>query len=881
MEQIRRTTPAPLGQDAESLPFGDLLRRFRMARGWTQEELAERAGISPRSIINCESGATQRPQRETVRLLSDALELVPADRALLAAAVAAQRAQVLTPAPAARPTPSVHLPVPLTPLLGRESELAALTGLLTQGDLRLLSIVGPGGVGKTRLALAVAGAVHWVFPDGVFFVSLALVREPEMLWHVVAQVLGIEPTRSQTAYDAVRTWLRDRTVLLVLDNFEHLLSEAVMVVNLLNACPRTAILTTSRAPLRVRGEQEYPLAPLKIPVDGAAAGTVASSPAVLVFSHYARAVRPEFQVTAENAAAVAAVCAHLDGLPLALELAAPHARSLSVGQLLRRLTPRLPALVDGPRDLASRQRTMRDTLAWSDSLLADAERDVFARLAVFAGGGKPEAVEAVCGVGAIAHADALVHQNLLAVTPDEDGAPRYDMLEIVREYAWERAVYTDVAEETQQRHARYFLALAEEARSQLSGSERGRWIRQLTAEIDNLRAALRWARDSGDAATSLRLLRALHPFWRDRGYLREAAEWARVALELEDPSNPDVQAFRAAALVSAGDLRYRLGEYEGAVQCANEGLALARARGEAQTVADALTLLGILAIDRGEPGRARDYLEESLVLLRRLDRPSAVARVLHSLANEAFMRGEYPRAIELAEESYAITEVLGEEANAAAELSMIARTYNAMGDHARALNYARTSLDRYVRAGNRPFYASGLFIQGDILRALHRHAEAIALYDQGIAITVDIGAPRDEFWGVMGRADAMAAQGDYPEAASSFARGLAVADRIASRQPYAPGLEGIAILAHALGRHHEATMLLGAASALQRTIGMPQRAEGRAAAEAARDALGEEEFEGAWESGEAMTLEAAITQAKAFLATVGRDHDRATTRANS
>ncbi len=699
-----------------------------------------------------------------------------------------------------------------------------------------------------------------------------------MLWQAATQAVGVRPTGSQTPYDALCAWLRDRHALLVLDNFEHLLSESVMIANLLTSCPHAAVLTTSRVPLRVRGEQEYPLAPLATPAPQAPVRTVAASPAVQVFAHYARAVRPDFQVTGENAATVAAICARLEGIPLALELAAARIRGFSAVQILERLTRRLPALVDGPRDVAPRQRTMRDTIAWSDRLLTEEERRVFVALAVFAGGATPDAVEAVCGAGATAHTDALILQSLLTIMSRADDEPRYVMLETVREYAWERAEQSNALADARRRHVLFFLALAEEARPELSGRKRQRWMHRLTGEIDNLRTALRWSLEMGEAATSLRLTRALQPYWRSRGHAREGATWAQSALDMAETAAPASRALRAAALVSAGSLRYWLADYEGAIADARDALALARADGDEHIAADALSLLGILSINRGELDKARTHLEESLALHRQFDQPSAAGRVLYSLANEAFMRGDHARAIHLTRESYTIADTLGEEMNIATSLSMMARTHNAMGEPARALDHARDAVARYTRAGEESEIAPILFIQGDALRALHRDAEAIPVLDRGIAVATNLGAARDEFWGVMSRAEAMSAMGDYAGAAASFARGLTVAERIASKQPYAPGLEGIAILGHTLGRHWEATTLLGAATRLQQSIGMPQRSEGRAVIDAAQRALGDEVFAAAWDAGQTMPLDEAVALAMDLLAAISNDQEGAAPR---
>ena len=358
MDRTPEHNPPPAPPAASPLAFGDLLRRHRIAGGWSQEELAERAAVSARAISNCENGKSLRPQRDTVRLLAEALGLTEAERARFVAASRAG-AQPVVPTPAATITSvsaisHAHLPAPLAPLLAREHELRALTALLGREDVRLVTLLGPGGVGKTRLALAVAAAARDAYTDGVYFVSLAPVREPEVLPLAVAQALGVAPAGKQTPFDALSAWLYERQVLLVLDNFEHLLSEAVVVANLLVASPGLAVLATSREPCGCGGSRIH-APPLATGAETREAGAE-GSPAARVFAHYARAVRPEFAITVENAAAVEAICARLDGLPLALELAAARIRLFAPAQLLERLTPRLPILVNGARDAPVRHR---------------------------------------------------------------------------------------------------------------------------------------------------------------------------------------------------------------------------------------------------------------------------------------------------------------------------------------------------------------------------------------------------------------------------------------------------------------------------------------------------------------------------------------------
>jgi predicted ATPase len=794
------------------------LRRERERRGWSQADVARRIGApSPEHVSRWERGVVVPSpfyrQRFCHLYAKTAEELG-----------FVSPATDVAPPPAALETPAV--PVPLTQLIGRETELATTERLLVDGDVRLLTLTGPPGVGKTRLGLAVAASIQGRFPDGAAFVGLAPLHDSGLVGSAILQALRLRVQGGGSETDALVRHLRPRRMLLVLDNFEHVLPAGALLAELLTMCPDLCLLVTSRSSLRVRGERVLPVPPLHVPdrERSEAPRLVARVPSVALFVERAQSRRPEFALTSDNATAVAELCRQVDGLPLALELAAAWIDVLDPAELVSRLERRLPMLESGPVDVPERQRTMRRTLRWSYDLLDRGERTVFRRLSVFAGGAPLDAVRAVCqGVAGpcddpLPALAGLIDKHLVAREQDT-GEPRFAMLEVVRQYADELLADAGERETTGRAHLLHFVGLAETAESALQGRDQATWMARLEREHDNVRAALEWAQAAGEVSEGLQLATRLWRFWDAHGHSHEGLARLDGLLAASAGATP---VLRARALCAAGHMALRSGQYTRAVPCYEESLRLCGETGDRSGSAAVVNGLATIALRQGHVDRAVALFEESLAIHRALDNRWAVATVLDNLALSVKQRGDYGQAITLHEESLRTRRSVGDGLGVAMTLNNMSEVAYLQGDYERAEELLAESISLCREHGAVRWLSFALSLSGRIACMRGDSEEADAKLRESLRLDTDIGDP------------------------------LNTADT----------LESLAMLACRQRRLRRAARLLGAAAAVRDAMGIPQPATSQAACEPVvtviRGALGDGGFRIEHAAGHGMSPEAAV-----------------------
>jgi predicted ATPase/transcriptional regulator with XRE-family HTH domain len=783
--------------DAEPV-FGHWLKKRRKALDVTQEELARRVPCAVITLQKIEAGR-RRPSKQMAERLAEHLGIDAGER-LAFVRFARMEPGTLGPRPysptaehrSSNPGPRrlTNLPAQPTPLIGRDQDVASVRERLVRDASRLVTLVGPAGVGKTRLAVQAGHALLDEFGDGVYFVALAPVGDADLVAATIAQTLGVNETADRPFAAGLKEYLRDKHMLLVLDNFEQVVEAAQLVSELLSECSWLSILVTSRTPLRIRRERPFVVPPLTCP-PGVDAGwdptEWACYSAIALFVDRAQAVRPQFALTPENAGAIAAVCARLDGLPLAIELVAARIAILSPQALLERLGPPLMLHTAGPRDLSERHRTLHNAIDWSYALLSPEEQGLFARLGVFIGGWTLEAAESVAWElhrhSAITALDALTSlvNNSLVVQQGHSGELRFTFLETIHVYALERLAESGEEQTVRQRHAEYYLALAEEAERHLRTAEQQVWLNRLETESGNLRAALAWfVERAADVEAGLRLAGALGRFWTIRSHVSEGRNWSSRTLQRGGHASP---ALRARVLTWAGMFAWP-GDLPVARSLVEESLVLLRALSPPQEWELAFTLSAFVLIMayQGEGDVAQSAGEEALALFQKVQDRWGVALALAVLGESHLLRHDYAGACSRFEESLALFRETGDKWGIGIPLMNWGYTDSLLGN----LDAARARLEESIavhgEVGERVMRALTLNVLAQVVQQQGDSQQAAALYAESLDLLRKMGLEGSTADVLHNLAYIAQSQGHYPLAARLYTEVIAMFSRQGNKE---------------------------------------------------------------------------------------------------
>lgn len=866
--------------------FAAVLQHYRVHAGLTQEELAERAHLSTRGISDLERGVRQLPRPDTVRRLAAALQLGGEERTAFE-----QAARPPTALPtAARPHLRQHrsLPTPPTPLLGRAQDLAALWALLVDDAQRLVTVVGPPGVGKTRVALQTAMDVGDAFRDGVCFVPLAAVTNPTQVLSAMMAALDLQELGGQTQFDTLTAYLHHKHLLLILDNFEHVLPAASTLASLLQQAPQLTMLVTSRTPVHLVHEQYYHLSPLDLPPHhDTSAATAMTYSAIALFAHRARAVQPTFVLTDTNAPTIAAICRRLDGLPLAIELAAARSNVLTPPALLRHLDARLDLLRLPRADVPERHHTLRQAIAWSYALLGPEVQALLRRLSVFMGGATLAAVHVVCTLdeeevrvanGAatdhtlpaptlLDHLETLMQHHLLQQTSGFDQEPRFTMLETIRTFAAEQLdADGDEATRTRQRHLAYYVSVAEAADAALQHEDQQPWFDLLDAEHANIRAALQWRDPSNtNAERRVRLATAAATFWLQRGHLREGRAW--MADVLASAGNLPLT-LHARAQAQASQLARAQTDLAEARALADASLALARSSGDQQSEAVALYTLGFVAYLQAQHQQARAYLEASVALASVLGDTRQYTAGIDALGNLACYQGHDAEAQALFEQEVVLCRTSHDTVGLARALVSLGVLWCDRKEYQAAGALLREGLARAQACGNKRYTYLALNNLGELARMQGHDQQAAHYYQAALTICQEQGN-RIGGAGVLGNCGFIAVrQGNAPHAAACFAQSLGIYHAIQDTHDSALVVVGCAGVAWMVAQPARAARLLGAADAMLTSIGAVMDAADQIEYErsmaASRAQLSPAAFDAAYTHGQTLTTDLAVEEALFF-----------------